>query len=101
LADLEEIKILPLPRLEVRPLGRAARIPAHHKLMICGVDQIKNYEKAGFGSRMEQKRHAYEVSIGKPGEKDHLEELYVEVNVNVILKCILKKEDRIMYTGFI
>jgi hypothetical protein len=54
---------------------------------------------AGFGARMGQKRYAYEVLIGKPGKKDHLEKLYVDGNV--ILKCILKKEDGIIYTGFV
>jgi hypothetical protein len=48
---------------------------------------------------MRQKSCAYEVLIRNPGENYHLEELYVDANV--ILKCILKKEDRILYTGFI
>jgi hypothetical protein len=48
---------------------------------------------------MRQKRCAYEVLIRKPGEKDHLEQLYIDGDV--ILKHILKTEDRIMYTRFI
>jgi hypothetical protein len=50
-------------------------------------------------TRTGERRSAYMILVGKPEERDHLEDLCVDGRI--ILKRILKKWDGRIWTGFI
>ena len=54
---------------------------------------------AGHVARMEERRGAYRVWVGRPDAKDHLEGL--SINVRIILKWIFKKWDGKAWSGLI
>jgi hypothetical protein len=52
----------------------------------CSGDQIKNYKIGRACSGNGGRRGVYRVLVGKPGERDHLEDL--NINGRIILRCI-------------
>jgi hypothetical protein len=54
---------------------------------------------AGHVARLEETAAAYRVLVGRPGQRDHLEDLGVDCRI--ILKWMFKKWDGETWTGFL